>query len=457
MAKGFSVRSAAFAIAVVIVCGWCGMSAAQGRSEGAAAPSAESWMPPVPTSPGPLPPGTVINMQNWQQYRQYLPDGMQAFFQGGYYWKFPSDFQIKIGLTHHYSFPKEFTNDTEKYSSQVKIVPLPNGGRTMEGYVAGLPFPNASEPLKGWKLLVNMWYTYEPHLLCGYDSFYLVDRFGHIYAEKALQIYRRLGHISDYGQPVNDPQADGIYYSEYIRIVAPEQSRYLTNLTLYYMDNTKPIDTFLFIPALRRSLRLSSAARCSPLIGTDFTQDDSNRGNFNGDWTLFDSTVIREAEIPQLTVANIKNVGNLDNYYKPVFFPKPIVGDWEIRPTWVLDVRRIPSQATGYCYSKKIYYLDKETYLATWNDGYDATGKLWKVFESCNFARPIPHEGWSGNSDQWLNPAWDVQSSHLTLGMATTPQGDVFRFNEDCRNFEGENFDDLGRYSKASGLNEIMQ
>ena len=36
---------------------------------------------------------TVIDMQNWQQYRQYLPDGMQAFFQGGYFWKFPADFQ----------------------------------------------------------------------------------------------------------------------------------------------------------------------------------------------------------------------------------------------------------------------------------------------------------------------------------------------------------------------------
>jgi hypothetical protein len=239
--------------------------------------------------------------------------------------------------------------------------------------------------------------------------------------------------------------------------VAPEQSRYLTNLTLYYMDNSKPIDTFLFIPALRRSLRLSTAARCSPLIGTDFTQDDSNKSNFNGDWTLFNADVTREGSILMLTTADLKQMGNLDNYYKPIFFPKAVVGDWEIRPVWVIDVRRIPSQAQGYCYGKKIYYLDKETYLANWNDGYDATGKLWKVFLSSTMAANIPHEGWIDDSDQWFNSAWDVQSSHLTLGMATTPQGDHFKYNEQCRSFEGENLDDVGRYSKAAGLNEIMQ
>src|SRR5713101_861667 len=48
-----------------------------------------------------LAPGTIINMQNWQQYKQYMPDGMQEMFKGTYFWKFPPDFQIAIGTTHH--------------------------------------------------------------------------------------------------------------------------------------------------------------------------------------------------------------------------------------------------------------------------------------------------------------------------------------------------------------------
>ena len=29
-----------------------------------------------------IPPGTVITAQNWQQYRQFMPDGMVVLFQG---------------------------------------------------------------------------------------------------------------------------------------------------------------------------------------------------------------------------------------------------------------------------------------------------------------------------------------------------------------------------------------
>ena len=32
-----------------------------------------------------IPDGTVITMQNWQNYRQFMPDGMAAFFEGRYF------------------------------------------------------------------------------------------------------------------------------------------------------------------------------------------------------------------------------------------------------------------------------------------------------------------------------------------------------------------------------------
>ena len=32
-----------------------------------------------------IPPGTQITMQNWNQYKQFMPDGMVALFQGNYF------------------------------------------------------------------------------------------------------------------------------------------------------------------------------------------------------------------------------------------------------------------------------------------------------------------------------------------------------------------------------------
>jgi hypothetical protein len=40
----------------------------------------------------------------------------------------------------------------------------------------------------------------------------------------------------------------------------PEQSRYTSVLTLIYQDNLRDDDYYAFVPALRRTLRLSSSA-----------------------------------------------------------------------------------------------------------------------------------------------------------------------------------------------------
>ena len=46
-----------------------------------------------------IPDGTVITMQNWQSYRQFMPEGMAAFFAGSFFWKMPSDVQMPVGPT----------------------------------------------------------------------------------------------------------------------------------------------------------------------------------------------------------------------------------------------------------------------------------------------------------------------------------------------------------------------
>jgi hypothetical protein len=45
--------------------------------------------------------------------------------------------------------------------------------------------------------------------------------------------------------------------------------------SLLPVDLAKARETYVFVPSLRRSLRLSSSARCSPILGSDFVQDDN--------------------------------------------------------------------------------------------------------------------------------------------------------------------------------------
>src|SRR5579885_2064296 len=75
-----------------------------------------------------IPPGTKITMQNWQQYKKFMPIGMQALWQGNFYWKMPSDAVIEVGSTQSISLFLKDPEATEKYSSQVKLVPTGDGG-----------------------------------------------------------------------------------------------------------------------------------------------------------------------------------------------------------------------------------------------------------------------------------------------------------------------------------------
>ncbi|HTW88578.1 MAG TPA: DUF1329 domain-containing protein [Candidatus Binataceae bacterium] len=404
---------------------------------------------------GTIPPGTVITLQNWQQYKQFMPDGVQALFAGKYFWKFPPDFRMVIGPTHSYPLPAEYLKNTEKYSGQVKIIDLPNGGHSVTGYVAGIPFPNPQDPLKGWKILANMWWDYIPHLQCGYDKFVLVDRFLSTHEETVLQVYRRTGHISDPGQPIDDPATPGIEFTEYLSVLAPEQSKYVAQLSLYYSDPTRTEDLFLFVPALRRSLRLSAAARCSPTVGTDFTQDDARNSNYNGGITRFQSQWLRDGKFVSLMNADLTQAGDLTKIYRPVFFPSPSIGSFEVRDMYVIDVRRVPSEAVGYCYGKKIIYVDKQLGYGIWTEAYDEPMRLWKILYAFTFAQNVPQMGVIGATNEWMSVAYDLQSQHLSFG--TREGSRPFGYNEQCKNYGGENLDDIKMYSSTAGLNMIMK
>ncbi len=405
-----------------------------------------------------IPPGTVITVQNWQQYKQFMSVGLQALFSGQYFWKLPPDFQAVIGPPLTYTPPKEYVANTEKYASQVRIVNLPDGGHSITGYVAGRPFPNPAPPMKGYKILVDEWYRFLPWLNCGKHNWnHFKDRFGNISTNSFILVYRMLSHISGYGQPIDDPSAQGIFYSEYLMLTTPEQSRYLVNLTLYYVDPTKPEDVYLFIPALRRSLRLSAAARCAPIIGTDLSQDDVKYG-FNGGIVRWDAKYLHDQKVIVLMPTDPKAYGNINNYYPSLFFPSPKAGKWQVRPVYAISVRRIPSQRAGYCYSKRVMYIDQESFEDYWNDLYDAANRLWKVHMIGRPVRPIPHEiGLQFEDGNFVEEMWDLQNDHLTAGASSGPEGGWIHADEECRDYEGTDFSVVNKYNTVQALSQVMR
>jgi hypothetical protein len=406
------------------------------------------------TSTATIAPGAAINAGNWQQYKQFIPVSLQWLYGGKYPWKVPQgdDYSIVIGPTVSIPVTHQFAIDTEKYSNQVKLDPMPNGGFDIEGYVAGLPFPHPAGPDAGIEILYNFYYHYQPHVLKNYYRSLTIDRYQNESATEIVEVFHRLMHVSDVNVPINNPLAGGYFQSGIDEVTVPEQSKYTTALTLFPDDVKKLEEFYVFLPSLRRSLRLSSAARCSPILGSDYLNDD-NRDGFNGIPTQFKVELLGEKKIIALVHEDLITRQQRSSFTSKELpgWSKPVTGKWELRDAYLLDIRALGSAATSYCYGSRVLYVDKETSTPLFVDLYDSSLKPWKV--TVNRFGPIPvNDGFGGAaiSPGDSNPTiYDIQNVHAGL---------VFQKQvADANSAVPAQYLDVQRYATPGGLAQVMR
>jgi hypothetical protein len=393
-----------------------------------------------------------------------MPFGMIRLFQGRYFWKMPADLQMQVGPTVNHPMPPSYREATEKYSEQVRIAQLSDGGLNLEGYTAGQPFPNPQAPHKGWKILVDEWFPPAPHIFVQAEGvsyhggkssevyFCTQDRFGNRACAVNDLVYMALNFNSDPGVPRKLPGAGNYYLSEWIMVEQPEESKYTADLTLFSDNFTKFPSDFLFVPALRRTVQLSTTARCAPLFGSDMTHDDQKTG-FNGGFTNFQAHFLGARKvlgITELTNAAGAFPGNFD---MPLGWAKPSWGKWSLRNVDIVDVRRIPSMAAGYCYGKRIMYIDKQIFSPVWVDLYDSNMKLWKVVADSKGPLTDPASGQTYGWGNYIESYWDIQNDHASYIFGQNGHGGHLLIN----GMVPVRFTDVSRYATPGGLMQIMR
>lgn len=404
----------------------------------------------VPTETVPV--GATITAQNWQNYRSFMPDGMISLFEGNLYWKMPPDVQMEIGPTVVHPTPKNYADATEKYSSQVNIVELPSGGLNLQGYRGGMPFPNPSDPHKGWKILANVWYRYLPHLIVdSYGASCSQNSLGNISCNADEFVGRQLSFNTDPGIPSTIPGAEGKFYSEWFMTLEPENQRYNASVVISYTDLSKPQDIYAFIPSLRRAQQVASSARCSPYSGTDFTSDEYRYG-FNANLTQLQVDYVGERKVLSLVDVEFPAGAFPDGYYMPLGWPKPSWGKWQLRDAHVISVAKIPSEAAGYCYGKRVMYVDKASSAPLWLDLYDRDMKYWKFAGFFLKTLDVPGVGPVTTSGAAVEAMWDMQNKHSSY-FIDPALNRPFYVNEQAP----KEYEDVTRYTTPSGLNEIMR
>ena len=70
------------------------------------------------------------------------------------------------------------------------------------------------------------------------------------------------------------------------------------------------------------------------------------------------------------------------------------MGKWELRDSYMLTLHRLPSAASGYCYSRRVMYVDVENYFGAGElDLYDPAGRLSKLQMIFLYPEPLPQAG----------------------------------------------------------------
>jgi hypothetical protein len=411
--------------------------------------------PAAPPAASTIAPGTRITMQNWRRYASFMPDGMVALFEGKYFWKMPQDVAIDVGPTVIHPLPKSYLEATEKYASQVQLETLPDGGFTVANYRGGEPFPNPAAPHRGWKILANFWYRYIPHLVVNSQDnlgfFCTEDSYGSINCIKSLWVYRQLSFNTDPGVPATIPGGEDKFFTMWAMVYEPEQEKYSANLTIGFTDLTRPQEIYAFRPALRRYEPVASAARCAS-NGSDATPDDGRFG-FNGNIPLFQAKLLGERRV--LTLMDFGTAGGNfpANYAMPLGWPKPSWGKWEVRDAWVIDVRRLPAQARGYCYGKRVMYIDKQFHGLLWEDLYDAQMRPWKFVFDQPIVIEVPGAGPQNSSGAHISHIWDIQNNHATFSGPADGHGYDILINSEVP----KQWRSIAKYTTPGGLGSIMR
>jgi hypothetical protein len=73
----------------------------------------------------------------------------------------------------------------------------------------------------------------------------------------------------------------------------------LTRIAAIVLESHPFPDVYVFVPALRRSLRRWVASRCSPVFGFDWTNDDAKFNGFNGSTAIYTADYLGDRRIPE--------------------------------------------------------------------------------------------------------------------------------------------------------------
>ncbi|RKE23843.1 uncharacterized protein DUF1329 [Paraburkholderia sp. BL23I1N1] len=211
-------------------------------------------------------------------------------------------------------------------------------------------------------------------------------------------------------------EVDQLNTGQYGVVVTPAALAGEALVQRQYFD--KDAESYYYFTGQRRVRRMPAYTHDAPIIGFEnqYLMDEFNM--FQGSIDRFNWKLVGKREM--IVPYNDFGMYRFNDKPRDVATLDGIAADhrrYEAHRVWVVEATLKPS--ARHVDSKKVFYLDEDSWLALVGEDYDAQGKLWKVRESY----PIPVWELGGACDNQPMVQYDLIDGRYVFDSSTTGQG----------------------------------
>lgn len=374
----------------------------------------------APTAAG-LSPGTVINSANIEQFTAVIDPEMAEHIRQGW-------MEMTVGATTSFDLHPNYVEATRTNLGKTTL-----GGEVgqIDGFIAGRPFPEepgSDDPRAGEKLAWNYKYGYNWGDNAAIAPFYW--KYINMESGKLERTLKFNFHFLNFKHRVNQapvpevtPNPSNLFRGIYAQVLEPFDVKNTQLLIHRSDDDLKRDNSWLYLGFQRRVRRLATGQVTDSFLGSDLMIEDFE--GYNGrvsdmQWTYKGT---RNLMMPfynhnDLQLDTETHTDDPDGYRVVAFGGKsncyPNI-TWQLRK--VYEVEAVPVDP-NHPISKRVYFMDAQTFTIPRTNTYDRAGKLWKVW-FIGQAHPDHHLAKNKGSGVSIDDSFamiDVQATHCTTG-----------------------------------------
>ncbi len=369
----------------------------------------------------PLREGEVISFDAIDRLEPHLPPELWPYREFVFY----EGMQLEIGPPfREYGPPPVYREATETNRGKARIGP----DGSLENYAAGQPFPMEEidcegDPQAGEKIIWNFDYRWQGAGTAGHGYYSYWDRGEELplyyegWARQVWLAHRPEPQYAGNGGDLFRGEKRKLAYG--VEVWAPFDAKGISLLSYRYKSADGPLadakndDTWVYVPALRRVRRISTAQRTDAVSGTDFTFDDFS--GFFGIPPQYEWSCLGRVDVLATVNSKVKAYPyTKDHNFGP--YGLSFANDrWEMRRAF--KIRFVPKN-DDHPYAYKTLYIDRDTAEMLYSFAYDRKEELWKIIYHNKRWSEDGHEFYEGWKDV-PKPMDSVSIADVVLNVQT--------------------------------------